>query len=425
MPLKCKKCKDTGVVTTWERSLEFNPASPLQVKALFHALHLKLPLKRGENRETTEAKYLKRLGKRFPVFRSILEVRRRNKLLSDYLWPSDAEGTIRTTFGFHPSTWRKSSRGPNLQVIPRISDESDLPQLVRETITAPPGYLLMEADSEGIEAVLVAYDVVSERMMKVAKAGIHGYFLSHVLGEPIDWRLPFVELRAACKAVKKREPFKYDQCKRVVHGTHYGLTPYGMADEYEEMFTPGPHDKERTAKAMAEKLQGAYLALFPELQEWMKRIRQQAYTQRYLDNHFQYRHYFYDTFTWDSKRGQYVLGSDGKRCIAFRPQSDGSACQSEYMLKIEELAEAGDERYQLLRDSLRLLIHDSLVFCIPEAAAGWAPQAIADVMNMSFAELGGLQIGVEVKMGRNMGQQKTVPVRLAEWKEAGDGARGA
>jgi len=391
--------------------LDFNPQSAQQVTALIRSLGLKMPLKRGENRETTEAKYLKRFGKRYPVFRTILAVRRCNKLLSDYLWTPDAEGCVRTTFSHHPSTWRKSSRGPNLQIIPRLSDESDLPGLVRATVCAPPGYLLLEADSEGIEAVLVAYDAGSERMMKVAKAGIHGYFLSHVMHQPIDWQLPYSELRVACKTAKRAEPIKYDQCKRVIHGTHYGLTPYGMADEYEELFLPQPGDKEKSAKAVAERYQGAYFAVLPEVSQWMARVRQQAHTQRYLDNHFGGRHYFYDVFGWEAKRGQWVLGEDGKRCVAYRPQSDGSMCQDEYVLRIEELAAAGDEHYRLLSDTLSLLIHDSLVFCLPERdALTWGPQAAADVMNMPLAELGGLRIGVEVKVGANMRDQQVVKV---------------
>src|ERR1700692_3045661 len=101
MALKCRKCKDTGIVTEWERQLPFNPASSDQVKALFRQLGLKIPLKRGEQRETTEAKVLKRLRAKHPVFRSILEVRRRNKLISDYLWPTDANAMLRGQYGFH------------------------------------------------------------------------------------------------------------------------------------------------------------------------------------------------------------------------------------------------------------------------------------------------------------------------------------
>ena len=435
---KCKSCKDTGLLTTYQRLLPFNPNSSDQVKALFRSLNLAIPKKRGEDRETTEQKYLKRLKKRFPVFGGILDVRKRNKLISDYMWSPGADGTIRTTYGLHPSTLRKSSRGPNLQVIPRpdnplcslcyqeaekgpsgwwcpncnLPAAEGLASLVRETICAPPGYVLMEADSEGIEAVLVAKDVGSERMLKVAKAGIHGYFLSGVRHEQIDWQLPFDQLKAACKKEKKADGLMYDKCKRVVHGTNYCLTPYGMADEYEEVFMPAPGDKEKTAKAVAERYQKAYFALFPELLEWQHRIQQQAHTQRYLENRFGYRHYFYDVFSWNRTRNCYELGTDGKRCVAFKPQSEGSACQTEYTLAIDDhtVAEPGDTVWQLLNDTLCLLIHDSLVFCIPESTVKPAAQAVADVMNMPLAELGGLRIGVEVKAGQNMKEQSVVEV---------------
>lgn len=445
MPLKCRKCKDTGIVTTWEQLLPFNPQSSDQVKALFHALKLKVPKKRGEDRETTEQKYLKRLKKRYPVFGAILDVRKRGKLLSDYMWQPDSEGTIRTTFGHHPSTWRKSSRGPNLQVIPRANypvcfrcgDEgqltdvadlgrvwwcahcncvvpADLQSLVRETVCAPPGHVLMSCDSEGIEGVLVGYDTGSERMIKIAKAGEHGYFLSHVKGQGIDWQLPFAELKKACKSFKRMYPVEYEQCKRCVHGTHYGLTPYGMADEYEEIYKPTEeHIKEgfKTPLKVAEKYQNQLFGVLPEVKTWMATKRQLAHTQRFLDNHFGYRHYFYNVFSYDSKRGQYVLGEDGKRCVAFTPQSDGSACQSEYILGIEERAETdGDSPYRLLSQSLRLLIHDDLTFCIPLSEVKPCAQAAASVMNMAFPELAGLRIGVEVKVGENLRDQSVVEV---------------
>lgn len=404
--LACRKCKDTGVVTEWVKTLPFNPGSSDQVLDLMRALKVRIPRKRGEDRETTEAKYLKRFGKKLPVFKGILDVRQRSKLISNYIWETDANNTVRTTFGHHPSTWRKSSRKPNLQVIPKPT--SELNELVRATICAPPGYLLVEADSEGIEAVNVAYDVGDPLLMKVCKAGPHGFFMGATQGRPINPHLPFAELKKLCKAEKKRDVHLYDVHKRTIHGTHYGLTPYGMHDEYEEQFP---------TQAMAAKYQQAYLNLWPSLVNWMARTRQQAYEQRYLDNHFQYRHYFYDVLHWDGKRRMMVLGDDGKRCIAFKPQSDASAQQTEYMLAMEDMAAEGLEQYALLMSCLRLLIHDSLVFLIPRSEENWVPQAIADVMNMPFPEMGGLRIGVEVKVGENMRDQSTVAINQVEWSE--------
>lgn len=97
----------------------FNPNSTNQVRALI--AHFKLPVPRNsrEDRETTEAKHLKKLARRAPVFRLILDCRERQKLISSYMWPLDAEGYVHPTLGHHPSTWRKSCRGPNLQTIPK------------------------------------------------------------------------------------------------------------------------------------------------------------------------------------------------------------------------------------------------------------------------------------------------------------------
>ena len=404
--LACRTCKDSGVVTEWLRTEAFSPNSPKQVLDLMRALKVRIPKKRGTDNDTTEAKYLKRLGRKHPVFKGILDVRQRGKLISNYCWPTDVDGTIRTVFGHHPSTWRKSSRKPNLQVIPRPT--SDLNKLVRATVCAPPSWLLVEADSEGIEAVLVAYDVGDPLMMKVCKAGPHGFFMGSTQGRPIDPKLPFPELKAACKAEKKLDQTLYDVHKRCLHATHYGMSAYGMSDEYTEEFP---------TQAIAAKYQNAYLGLWPSLQQWMARIRQQAYEQRYLDNHFQYRMYFYDVLHWDGKRRQHVLGDDGKRCIAFKPQSDASAVQTEYMLAMQDKADAGDARYGMLMDWLRLLIHDSLVFMVPASEIAWVPQAIADVFNMPFAELGGLRIGVEVKVGPTMAEQSVVPISQIEWSE--------
>jgi hypothetical protein len=141
----------------------------------------------------------------------------------------------------------------------------------------------------------------------------------------------------------------------------------------------------------------------------MDTTRHQAHDQRFLDNHFGYRHYFYNVFTWNKKYGRHELGEDGKRCIAFIPQSDASAIQTEYALAIAEMAERL-ESYAALKSWLRLLIHDSFVFCVPQSEVGWVPQAIADVMNMPFPQLGGLRIGVEVKVGESMGEQSTVEI---------------
>ena len=75
-------------VAGWDRMLPFNPASPLQVKNLIKHLGLKVPQVKGEDRESTEAKYLKALSKKNAIFKTILAYREREKLITSYMWPT-------------------------------------------------------------------------------------------------------------------------------------------------------------------------------------------------------------------------------------------------------------------------------------------------------------------------------------------------
>ena len=85
----------TGVVINdlggWDRLLPFNPASPLQVKNLIKHLGLKVPKSKGTDNESTEAKHLKALSKKNAIFRTILEYREREKLITSYMWPVTKE----------------------------------------------------------------------------------------------------------------------------------------------------------------------------------------------------------------------------------------------------------------------------------------------------------------------------------------------
>lgn len=390
---RCLLCDGTGTVTHFRKRLPFNWNSTDQTQDLARHYGLTIPKKRGEDREALESKTLRRFGKRKTVFLDIWNVRKRYKLISTYDWALDPNNRVHTKFGFHPSTWRKSSRDPNLQNIPK---RNELAAAFRRTLIAAPGHVLIEADSAAIEAVLVGYCAQSSRYIRAAKAGIHDIFMSHVRahregGRGIDIALADKDLYEACRAAKKEDASRplleqiRDACKRCIHGTNYGLSAFGMHDEYPDEF---PRQKD------AEELQEMYLSLFPEIKQWMRKTREQADRQTFLDNHYQYRHYFYAVTKWNSKYQRYDLGSDAKRCIAFLPQSDASAIQTEDLLAL-----ADDP---LIRPMLRLIIHDSHVLECPVDMVDYACNRLYATMPRPRAELGGLSIGVEIKYGPNL-----------------------
>ncbi|KKK60985.1 hypothetical protein LCGC14_3018890, partial [marine sediment metagenome] len=208
----------TQEVERWAKVMPFNPGSWKQVADFARLEGIKLPMVRkpsGEEKESTEAKYLKRIAnKRYrkdeqwkgEVFKSVLDCRKKNKLLTSYNWQPAADGCIHTTYGYHPSTWRKSSRGPNMQTLPK---RVELAKEFRKMFIAPPGYLWVTADSEAIEAVLVGYWAGSKEYIALAKAGIHGWLAAHVLKEPIPLDIPFDELRRRCQEFKRRDAKVY------------------------------------------------------------------------------------------------------------------------------------------------------------------------------------------------------------------------
>lgn len=390
---RCLLCDGTGFVNHYRKRLPFNWNSTDQTQDLARHYKLEIPKKRGEDREALESKTLRKFGKKKPVFLDIWNARKRYKLISTYDWPLDSESRVHSKFGFHPSTWRKSSREPNLQNIPK---RNELAAAFRRTLIASPGHVLIEADSAAIEAVLVGYCAQSPRYIRAAKAGIHDIFMSHVRayregGRGIDIALADKDLIDACRAAKKHDASLpshqqiRDAAKRCIHGTNYGLSPFGMHDEYPDEFA---------SLKVATELQEMYLSLFPEIKTWMRVTREQADRQTFLDNHYQYRHYFFAVTKWNSKYQRWDLGTDGKRCIAFLPQSDASAIQTEDLLTL-----AADP---IIRPMLRLIIHDSHVLECPIEMVDYVCEKVNATMSRPRPELGGLTIGVETKYGPNL-----------------------
>lgn len=404
-----------GEVLEWyEKLLPFNTGSSLQVINLIKHLGLKVPVSRKENRETTEAKHLKALAKKNQIFRLILDKRERDKLIDAYMWKLDEGNRIHSTAGWHPSTWRKSYRNPSTQTWPK---RNSLAQTFRRMIVATPGTVLAEADSSAIEAVLVGHWAGSQRYIRLAKAGVHGWVTAAKLGKPISLSLSDEELSAACKAVKHENPDLYEQMKRVVHLSNYKGTPQRILEEYPDLFS---------SLKQAKDLQGLYLETEAgqDVLNWQRQTMEEAHRNGYLDNSWKYRHYFYDVFTWKyasykrlrsrgipdhlAREQAWGMGDDAKRAVAFRPQSDASAIQTEIVLSwTPELLEF-----------LRLLVHDATISEVPydsrlEERLGQIYQSYVQ----PWGQLGGLSIGAEVSWGLNAGKQSKVnPDGMREWR---------
>ena len=383
---------ETQAVERWRKPLDFNPASNQQVTTLIKSLGIRAPKGKGstgEVKETTEAKHLKRLAKQHPVFGAILEYRERAKLLNTYIWPIRPDGRIGTTYGLHPSTLRKSSRNVNLQNFPK---RSDLAKAFRKMLVPERGSLLVESDAAAIEAVLTGWAAGSPALVRLAKSGIHGWMASAFKGKVIPIDSP--DLAKLCKEAKREWPEDYDTFKRVVYLSFYMGSARRMHEEYPNEFP--------TVKAAQER-QDFLFSTKPgqDIRKWQRSTLDRAHAERMLQNPWGYKHYFYDVYHYSSDVGDWVMGDDAKRAVAFVPQSTASAIQTEVLLNIVE-------RHPWMVPYLRLIIHDAIVLEVPERDAERAARVLTQEMTHPWPELQGLAIGAETKIGKNLADMKEI-----------------
>jgi hypothetical protein len=377
----------------WYRLLPWNPRAWPQVQKLAVALGAKLPKKQDTddpNDTSTDDKALKRIQKRYPVFGQIREYRKRDKLITAYQWGLDAHNRVHPTFAFHPSTWRKSCRNPNIQTIPK---RSDLAKAFRKMIVPRSGNVLIEGDSAAIEAVIVGWLAGSERYVRLARAGVHGFVTAALHGTIISLETTDAALSAACQQAKKEWPDDYEKCKRVVHLSNYCGTPRRIAEEYPDEF-PRETDAARLQNFYFETDAGK------DIKAWQKQTIEIAHANKGLENHFGLRHRFYSLYSYDSRRGQYVLGEDAKRAVAFVPQSDASFVQSDILLRLV----ARDARFL---DWLVAIVHDSIILDCPIGDSDFAAAVLEQEMVRPLPQLDGLYIGAEIKVGANLGEMTT------------------
>jgi hypothetical protein len=324
------------------------------------------------------------------------------------------DGRVHTTFGHNPSSLRLCSFDPNLQNIPRGGDEVE--KWVKDCFVAPAGHVFWERDFSAIEAVLVGYFAGSAKYTRFAKLGVHDYLCSHMLGAPADLAWSDGDLKAYFKSMKRDHPLLRDSAKRVVHGSNYMMTPRRMHELFPEVF-PTTRD--------AAKLQGLYFELFPEIRRWHRDLCHRVDGTRkrqadgdalpspwelgvaYARNPFGYVHHFYNVLDWEKVNGEWhaTFGEDAKRLVSFLPQSTAAAI-------IKQAARGIYYTYLAVGETLRLLIHDSILGECPERMLDECLEVSAKVMEAPIPQLPldpewgmgeFLTIGTEAKSGQSWG----------------------
>jgi hypothetical protein len=262
--------------------------------------------------------------------------------------------------------------------------------------------VLVEFDYKGVEAVLCGHFAGDSDYVAITRKG-HGIFASHILGRPISHLDPSAD--AVCAQIKREEPRVYAATKTVSHLSNYGGTPFKIWQDHKKLFK---------SEDETQALQDLYFReIFKRGIAWQVDTLRVAHTRHWLQNAFKYRHYFWDVLARRKPKQRkesallralgdtWELASDAKRALAFLAQSTVPGVICEVLLRLGPAI-----------DALRLQIHDALLFeLLDDGSLDRRISFIKGEMERPVAELGGLVLPVEVKIGKNWGEMKEYEIQ--------------
>ena len=245
----------------------FNLGSPTQLgQILFDKMKLPALKKTATGKPSTDEDVLQQLAADYPLPKLLLEHRALSKLKSTYTdklpqMVNARTGRVHTCYGQATAvTGRLASTEPNLQNIPIRTVEG---RRIREAFIAPPGHALISADYSQIELRIMAHLSGDESLLRAFAAGedIHRATAADIFGVAI--------------ADVTSEQRRY--IKAVNFGLIYGMSAFGLASQL---------GIERRVIAAAAQFIEKYFTRYPGVAEYMRRTRELARAQGYVETVF-------------------------------------------------------------------------------------------------------------------------------------------
>jgi DNA polymerase-1 len=349
----------------------FNLSSPKQIQEiLFDKQGLKPVKKTPTGQPSTDEDSLEQLALDHPLPKLILEYRGLAKLKSTY---SDKlpgminpdTGRVHTNYGQAIAvTGRLSSNDPNLQNIPIRTAEG---RRIREAFIAPPGCVIVSADYSQIELRIMAHISQDEGLLKAFAAG-----------EDIH-RATAAEIFGAALSDITSEQRRY--AKVINFGLIYGMSAFGLARQL---------GLERGA---AQQYMERYFQRYPGVDAYMKRTREMAHRQGYVETVFGRRLWLPEINNSNHARRQ------GAERAAINAPMQGTAAD---LIKMAMIAVHGCLIQENLKTRLIMQVHDELVLEVPAAELETIRQRLPQLMN-GVATLT-VPLAVELGVGPNWDQ---------------------
>lgn len=342
----------------------FNLGSPKQLgEILFN--HMKLPVvrKTATGQPSTDEDVLQELAADYPLPKVILEHRSLAKLKSTYtdklpLMVNARTGRVHTTYSQATAvTGRLASSDPNLQNIPVRTAEG---RRIREAFIAPPGHVLVSADYSQIELRIMAHLSEDAALLRAfhERSDIHRATAADIFGVP----------PADVTADQRR------YIKAVNFGLIYGMSAFGLAQQL------------GIERGAAQQFIDKYFQRYPGVAEYMRRTRELAREQGYVETVFGRRLWLPDIRAASGPRRA------GAERAAINAPMQGTAADLIKLAMIAVQQWIDDAR---LATRLMLQVHDELVFEVPDEEL----ERIRDELPARMTGVAALRVPLVVDVG--------------------------
>lgn len=309
-----------------------NIKSPKQMQDVFYRLFNQKPvISRKTGNPTTDDSALERISTRepllLPLCNTIRDLRSLGVFRSTFLEaPVDNDQRMRCSFNIAGTeTYRFSSSenafgsGMNLQNIPKGDEDSGLPN-VRKLFIPDDGMTFFDIDLDSADLRIVVWESDCKEMKQMFAEGLKPYV--EVAKE--YYRDPTID---------KHHP-SYKLFKALCHGTNYLGTASGLSGRIGLL------------AAEVERIQNWYYGHFPEIKRWQDDLCARLRSDRYVQNVFGYRGWFFDR----------MEGTIFNQAVAWVPQSTVACLINRGYRNIH----ANERDIQVL-----LQVHDSLAGQFP------------------------------------------------------------
>jgi DNA polymerase-1 len=344
----------------------FNLNSPKQIQEiLFTQLGLPVIKKTPSGVPSTDEDVLTQLALDYPLPKLLLAYRGLAKLKSTYTdklprMVNAATGRVHTSYSQAVAvTGRLSSSDPNLQNIPVKTAEG---RRIREAFIAPPGSHIISADYSQIELRIMAHLSNDASLLKAfgEDADIHSATAAEIFG------MPQAEIGSEQRRVAKTINF----------GLIYGMSAFGLANQL------------GIDRSAAQSYIDRYFARYPGVADYMRRTRDQAREQGYVETVFGRRLWLPEIRSPNKQR------RDGAERAAINAPMQGTAAD---LIKLAMIAVQGWLERDHLHSRLIMQVHDELVLEVPdvelERVRAALPSLMCDVAQLAVPLKIGLGVG--------------------------------